>query len=164
VSARCGLTLWLLAACGAEQSVAHFAPGTHADDFAAVSSMLGARCGTLDCHGQLARSLRIYSGHGLRLSPEDSSGHGGTRVAEHTQNLRSVYALEPELLQRVLAERGRDPYRLTLLRKATATELHRGGAALEVGDDGALCITSWLAGERDQDACGFAIDAAERSQ
>lgn len=108
--------------------------------------------------------MRIYNSRGLRLSQDDSSGHGGTRVEEHTQNLRSLYALEPELLQRVLAERGRDPYRLTLLRKATATEFHRGGAALEVGDDGALCITSWLAGQRDVDACSLATDAAERSE
>lgn len=34
--------------------------------FASVSEVMERRCGTLDCHGQAARPLRIYSSSGLR--------------------------------------------------------------------------------------------------
>jgi hypothetical protein len=123
------------------------------EDFAFVSSMLGARCGSLDCHGQFSRPLRLYSGRGLRLDPDDVSGHGGTRSAEHEANLRAVVGLEPELTCAVFADAGRSPERLSLVRKATGTEHHQGGAVLRSHADGADCLLGWLAGRIERAAC-----------
>jgi hypothetical protein len=128
-----------------------------AADFEPVSKLLGVRCGSLDCHGQTTRNLRWYSSRGLRLSDADRSGHGGTRAEEHAANLASLIGLEPELFARVVEDEGRDPFRLTVMRKATAREHHLGGAALPPGN-GASCVTSWLAGALDQDACTSAAD------
>jgi hypothetical protein len=133
-----------------------------AQDFRPVSTMLGARCGSLDCHGQRSRNLRLYSGRGLRLSPDDSSGHGGTRAAEHDANLVSVVGLEPELIARVVREHGRDPERLTLLRKATGREAHTGGTILAADDPGIACVRGWLAQVDDDEACELAAMLVER--
>jgi hypothetical protein len=128
------------------------------EDFAPVSSMLGTHCGSLDCHGQLGRPLRLYNGRGLRLDPDDLSGHGGTRSAEHEANLRAVVGLEPELTCAVLDARGRDPARLSLVRKASGTEHHEGGVVLRSGADGMNCLLGWLSGEVDQAECERAAE------
>ncbi|HKU43150.1 MAG TPA: hypothetical protein VJR89_33550 [Polyangiales bacterium] len=130
-----------------------------AQDFAAVSDMLGARCGTLDCHGQVGRPLRLYTSRGLRLAADDESGHGGTRTAEHTANLRAVLGLEPELTCEVLADRGREPERLTLVRKAFGSEQHTAGEVLARRDAGRACLLSWLAGRVDPERCESAAEA-----
>ena len=41
-----------------------------------VSKFLERRCGTLDCHGQGGRPLRLYSGRGLRLPNDAGLGPG----------------------------------------------------------------------------------------
>lgn len=151
----------LLAGCALVACVEQPAPRTlELSEVAAgaepVSKLVGGRCGSLDCHGQTTRNLRVYSSRGLRLSDADTSGHGGTRSEEHAANLASLVGLEPELFARVVEDGGRDPYRLTLLRKATAREHHLGGAALP--EDGAQCITSWLARALDEEACAAAAD------
>lgn len=120
-------------------------------DFRYVSGMLGARCGSLDCHGQSTRSLRLYSRLGLRLSPDGVSGRGQATEAEHDANYSSLVASEPEILSRVFREGGRDPARLTFVRKARGTESHKGGRAVDEQAD--RCIASWLEGEIDKKAC-----------
>ena len=40
---------------------------------AGVSRLLEKRCGTLDCHGQVGRSLRLYGQFGLRFVEGDAS-------------------------------------------------------------------------------------------
>lgn len=132
------------------------------EGFQPVSSMLGARCGSLDCHGQAGRRFRLYSSRGLRLADDDTTGHGGTRTAEHDANLASTTALEPELFARVIAEHGREPYRLTLLRKATGREAHLGGTVLSSDDPGVTCLTAWLAQSPEETACDDATQASER--
>lgn len=133
------------------------------DDFAVVSTMLGAHCASLDCHGQVGRPLRIYSSRGLRLSVDDLSGHGGTRTAEHDANLLSVMSLEPELTCQVLAEQGREPGRLSLVRKADGGEAHKGGAPLQGREDASACLLGWLAGTVEVERCMAAAEQ-ERPQ
>lgn len=121
------------------------------DDFRYVSDMLGARCGSLDCHGQPGRALRLYSKSGLRLSPNAVPGRGPATGAEHAENYAALSLLEPEILSLVFRQAGRDPARLTLVRKARAAESHKGGRAIdELGD---RCIVSWLEGKVDKKAC-----------
>jgi hypothetical protein len=125
------------------------------DGFDAVSDMFSARCGSLDCHGQVGRSLRIYGTNGLRLSSEDIPGVDGgvTSAAEHDSNYRSAIALEPEILDQVVREAGKRPERLTLVNKARGTEHHKGGTALDTGSDADACLLSWLESSVDADRC-----------
>lgn len=130
------------------------------EDFEAVSEVLHARCGSLDCHGQKARNLRIYGKNGLRLSPADRPGVDGgvTEESEHDANYASVVGLEPELTARVYAEHGDRPERLTLIRKARLEEHHEGRAAAPRGSEADRCVTSWLAGSLDSEACAAAAE------
>lgn len=142
--------LLLFGACSVTSEPTSFdAPSPQ--EFARVSNMLHARCGTLDCHGHPARNLRIYGENGLRLSSDDVSGARQTTPAEHSANYASLLALEPEAMQAVFRDAGRDPERLTLVRKARNAEAHKGGRALD--DSGDRCLLSWLEGSVDAQAC-----------
>jgi hypothetical protein len=148
----------LAASCYDESATALCEPATASEDIAAVSSMLGASCGSLDCHGQIGRPLRLYGSRGLRLDPDDVSGHGGTRNAEHQANARAVVALEPELMCDVVSDHGRGPERLTLVRKAFGEEEHSAGEVLAPRSDGRACLLGWLAGHVDVARCQRALD------
>ncbi len=114
-------------------------------EFTNVSPVFERRCGTLDCHGQVGRPLRIYSGLGLRLPNDAGSlpGTGGTTPDEITANYRAVIGLEPEEMSRVVA--GKDPpTSLLILAKPLMLESHKGGPAIAEDDSADLCIESWL--------------------
>jgi hypothetical protein len=64
-----------------------------------------------------------------------------------------VIGLEPELLSQVVADQGRRPERLTIVRKARNLEHHKGGKLFSAGDDRDRCFTTWLAGAVDAAAC-----------
>jgi hypothetical protein len=130
--------------------------------FEPVSDMLHARCGSLDCHGQVARNLRLYGVNGLRFSAVDFPGTEGdtTTPAEHDRNYAAAVALEPEIIDQVVREGGSDPGRLTLLRKARGTEDHVGGAVIAAGSEADRCITSWLASSVDLGACSRGAEIA----
>lgn len=148
--------LALCLACAESESIALSVPPAPA--FAPVSAALGARCGSLDCHGRVEQNLRLYHRYGRRLDPADVSGGDETSALEHDANHRAVVALEPELLSRVWREGGSLPERLTFVRKARGEEEHEGGAIFPREDPGDVCVVSWLSGAVDMDACG----AAER--
>ena len=141
----------LLVACQAEPPLPEPVPADPL--WPVVSQMLGARCGSLDCHGQTARPLRLYHRHGLRLDAANQPGEGNTTAAEHDANLRATLALEPELTATVFADDGRDPERLTLVRKALGLEKHKGEAALGIGSAADRCLRSWLKGATDEALC-----------
>ena len=121
--------------------------------FEHVADAMQPSCGTLDCHGQRDRNLRLYGGRGLRLDPAHDSSDGETEPAEYEANYWSVVALEPELLATVTTEGGRDPERLILIRKGRGTTRHKGGALMKPGDDLDQCITEWLKGNVLVDRC-----------
>ena len=130
--------------------------------FRDVSGVLEARCGTLDCHGSLARPLRIYGHNGLRrpvafdggvrdeLAEIDAAseyypgGQEPTTPSELRENYRSVCGLEPELM--TLVRDGQEkPESLTIIRKARLLEKHKGGQVFTANDSpGDFCLTSWL--------------------
>ncbi|MET0410449.1 MAG: hypothetical protein ABW217_04105 [Polyangiaceae bacterium] len=151
---------WVLAlgfACSAEPSVSDV-PVPPPDDFAPVSAVLAHGCGSLDCHGRAGQNLRLYGDYGLRLDPEDIPGGDEMTAAEHQANYESVVVLEPEALSSVWLERGRDPERLTLIRKARGREAHKGGSVFWEGDAGDRCLRSWLSGAIDVATCTSAAE------
>jgi hypothetical protein len=125
--------------------------------FPVVADLLVHRCGTLDCHGQTSRNLRLYGNLGLRLAPGDRPvSKGATSVAEYDEDFASVVGLEPETMTTVVTEAGARPDRLTLIRKARGTDQHKGGALWSAGDAQDRCVTSWLAGATDASDCDLA--------
>jgi hypothetical protein len=127
---------------------------------AGVTTVFERRCGSLDCHGSIARNMRIYSSSGLRL-PNDAGlrpGQGETTLDEITANYQSILTLEPEVSNRVLD--GADPYELLVVKKPLELEKHKGGPAIRKGDDSERCIVSWLKEDLlnpiDKDACARA--------
>lgn len=113
--------------------------------FAPVSEVLTARCGSLDCHGQTGRNLKLYSMNGLRYDSGFHSGSQATTDDEVAQNYFSVVSIEPEIEVEVLSEHA-GPERLSIVRKARGTEEHKGGVAMPEGSDADVCLTSWLMG------------------
>ena len=130
--------------------------------FGPVADFLDHRCGSLDCHGNTSRNLRIYGCEGMRLLPSDApicSRLGGRKTTpdEHLATFHSLVGLEPTAMSAVVLDNGQDPELLTFVRKARGQESHKGGALIVQGDDQDRCITSWLAGATDTAACGNAI-------
>jgi hypothetical protein len=126
--------------------------------FMPLGVLLGHRCGSLDCHGQVGRNLRIYSQYGLRLSPMDFPGGHPTTPDEFAADYRSACGLEPELMSQVVMDMGAGPDRLTLVRKPRAEESHKGGQLFMIGDDQDTCMVSWLASDIDTTACTNAVE------
>jgi hypothetical protein len=126
--------------------------------FPSVATFLEQRCGTLDCHGQVGRNLRLYGFDGLRLDPTDVPGVRATTADEILADYESVTGLEPEILAQVVQDGGAQPERLTLVRKARGTDRHKGGALITPGDAQDRCLTSWLASAVDETACAAALD------
>jgi hypothetical protein len=125
--------------------------------FAPVSALLEHRCGSLDCHGQVGRNLRLYGYEGLRLAQDGDasrpSSQANTTDAEVNENYLSVVGLEPELMSQVVREGASNPLRLTLMRKPLGIENHKGGTLFQAGDSQVACVTSWLAGHTDTATC-----------
>ena len=121
--------------------------------FESVADAMQPSCGTLDCHGQPDRNLRLYGGRGLRLDPVKASKDGDTQPAEYDANYWSVVALEPEILSMVIADGGRDPERWILIPKGRGTTRHKGGTLMRPDDDLDQCIVEWLKGNILVDRC-----------
>ena len=121
------------------------------DAFKQVSPVLEQRCGTLDCHGQPGRPMRIFGSIGLRAADADEvdnpnyypGGSEPTTEKELTLNYRSVCGLEPELMADVIAGKAK-PEELTLVRKPRNSEKHKGGKIWDQGKPGDRCLVAWL--------------------
>ncbi len=126
---------------------------------AGVSAVLEKRCGTLDCHGQMGRPLRIFGLYGLRLISQDAAnvpGQQPTTQTEYVANYQSVLGLQPELMTEVV-QGNAPPTDLLLLRKPLQLERHKGGAVINQGDDAYTCLLSWLGGNMVAQACANAV-------
>jgi hypothetical protein len=122
--------------------------------FPPVADLLVHRCGTLDCHGQTSRNMRLYGHLGLRLAPGDRPNSKGTSTNdEYEQSFASIVGLEPEIMTAVVSAGGAQPDRLTFVRKARGAENHKGGTLFVAGDPQDRCVTSWLAGATDVATC-----------
>lgn len=142
------------------------------EDFPIVSQLLEQKCGTLDCHGNDARPLRIYSQYGLRWAGDDETGeiYSGNLAAPTTdeeiaRNYFAVCGLEPEKMAFVQVDEA-DPEelaeQLTLVRKPRLTEKHKGGRIWNRGKVDDRCLVNWIAadyepGEMDTQDCDEAL-------
>ena len=158
--ARVACLVVVLAALGAsctsvDPEATLVAPCPDALQFALVSPVVEASCGTLDCHGHPARPLRIYGERGLRLGQADLSGEALTTDAERAASRRSICSLQPEGMASVAAGDMRADA-LLLVQKARGEAFHKGGAPVAAGDATDTCITTWLEGAADAQACANA--------
>jgi hypothetical protein len=155
----------LVAACSGVQQTRVGVLAPREDTFPPVADYLDHRCGTLDCHGQPGRNLRIWGCEGMRLNPKDISScisGAPTTPDEWEATYRSLIGLEPAVMSAVVsaAVQGKEvhPELLTFVRKARGTENHKGGQLIQEGDDQDTCIVSWLRGNTDPAACGCALN------
>jgi hypothetical protein len=126
------------------------------EDFALVSDAMQLRCGTLDCHGQIGRNMRLFGRFGLRLADTDSPFEPLTTEAEYEASYWSVVALEPEAMTRVV--RGDEsPIQLAFVRKPRGLEKHKGLQLMSKGDPLDRCLVGWATAAADPDACTEAI-------
>jgi hypothetical protein len=158
-----------IVACTAPSACQEFGEVTQVDcppidDFGVVSSVFAQRCGTIDCHGSLARPLKIYGQYGLRLfdlasTPEELEGQfpaGNTRTqGELEANWRAVCGLEPDKTTAV-TNGAADPDTLLLLSKPLGIERHKGKVLFDKNDEAYLCIRTWLLGQTDTSLCTVA--------
>ena len=117
-----------------------------------VHAVIEARCGTLDCHGDARRPLRIYAETGLRLRDE-LRGQPLT-PEELADNLRAIEAIDP----------GAAAEEHLLVRKPLAVaaggQKHLGGELWATRTAAApTCLVAFLSGRDDVamvDACAAA--------
>lgn len=112
-----------------------------------VSPYLERRCGTLDCHGQPTRPMRIYGQLGLRLPDPmamNVSGGAGTTAAELEANYAAVCNLDPEAMAESAETIGASADQLLLVNKMRGKERHKGGTAAAVQSPGDRCVLLWL--------------------
>lgn len=155
------LALTSAAACSVPASDSRYTPASLPDatTFGPVAELLDVRCGSLDCHGTVARNLRLYGSAGLRFSPTDHPLSPTCDTPDEvSQDYESVVSLEPETMSAV-ASGAADPGSLTMVRKARGTESHKGGAIWAEGDDSDACLTSWLVGPLQPSRCTSALTA-----
>jgi hypothetical protein len=122
------------------------------DPFRKLSDVLEARCGTLDCHGASARNFRVYGTAGLRLPP-NVPGKSSTTDPEYQKTYESLVLIQPEILSRIYRDHGAQPQRWIIITKGRGAEHHKGGSRMTPGDPADRCITTWLTGATDVDAC-----------
>lgn len=130
-----------------------------------VSPFLERRCGTLDCHGGIARPMRLFGQLGLRHPGEDNiSGGKSTTAVELTANYFSVCNVDAEKMDESVKNFGNNAATLLLVTKARGAEKHKGGQVVAEGDSGDKCLLGWLQGEEVVDpadvaeACAAAVE------
>ena len=142
-----------------------------------VSVVFELRCGSLDCHGQKSRPMRIYSANGLRLpASEMPAGDGGTASAlgpgggsttnaEVVANYQSIVALEPEQMAAV-SKKGSttSPTTLLIMKKPLSIEAHKGGKVFTAQSHEAACLTGWLTRKPSPADCTTAVNEFPRDK
>ncbi len=132
-------------------SYADFAPpGDDNSKVVGVGDFMIQRCGSLDCHGQVGRPLRLYGKDALRLADAGTGGAlpstlNATAPQEYQADFDAVVALQPEDMARVMTGI-QDPNTLLLLLKPTNSLVHKGGPVIFASppDYGFLCLVNWL--------------------
>lgn len=125
--------------------------------FFPVALVVNDRCGSLDCHGSKYRNMRLYGFGSERISPSYNPNSPETTQDEADLDYDAIVALEPDIMREVIADGGKDPERLTFVRKARGHEAHKGGRPIQEGDAADKCIISWLESAVDADGCKAAV-------
>jgi hypothetical protein len=141
-------------------------------EFRPVNNMLERRCGTLDCHGDVARPFIVYGQNGLRrigdhLNQEDltapqqyfTGGLQPTLQYELLGTYQSACGLEPEQMDAVV-KGAEPPETLTLIRKPRLEEKHKGGRIWSSGSvNGDKCLVGWVTGALNPESCIKELEA-----
>lgn len=125
--------------------------------FQQVSAYMEQSCGTLDCHGQPSRPMRIYGYRGMRLSTADTpvKNDRPTTPEEVHANYDSVCGLEPEALSLVV-QHELSAEELLVVKKSRGEIHHKGYEVVTAGSPADVCLVSWLSGAVDAAACAKA--------
>jgi hypothetical protein len=126
--------------------------------FPVVADAMQMHCGTLDCHGQPGRDMRIYGLRGLRYEAEASPLEGPTTVEEYDTSYWSIVGLEPEVMSQVVADQAAHPEWLTMIRKPRGIEEHKGGQLMVTGDSLDKCLVAWLGGRDPAVPCDIVVN------
>jgi hypothetical protein len=130
-------------------------------DFPPVSDAMQLRCGTLDCHGQVGRNLRLYGHYGLRLKDTDNPFDPFMSTEEEYEaSYRSVTELEPEMMSKVVKKEAQS-IDLVFVRKPRGLEKHKGHTLMYQGDPLDRCLVGWVKGAFDPDACMTVITTSK---
>lgn len=137
-------------------------PPVGSASFTDIQTFVGSGCGSLDCHGDPGRPLRIYSVYGLRLTVDlrtqstiPASAPNPITTGEMARNSTSFAAFSLDLpidQHRALAKP---------LSEEAGGMAHKGGdlwPSKEAPEY--LCLRAWLDGAQDADACAQAAAAA----
>ena len=133
------------------------------ENFRVVNNMLERRCGTLDCHGDLARPFIVFGQNGLRrpggqelANDRDAYFTGGVEPTldyEVQGTYQSACGLEPEKMDAVV-KGAEAPESLTLIRKPRLDEKHKGGRLWNGGTvKGDRCLVAWVSGTVEAEPC-----------
>lgn len=120
--------------------------------FPPVADAIQLHCGTLDCHGQIGRNMRLFGQYGLRLNSTDDPLGQPTSDAEYEASYASVVGLEPEAMSKVVQQQAL-PNTLAMIRKPLGIEKHKGNQLMVDGDPLDRCMIGWLVGTPDENAC-----------
>lgn len=123
-------------------------PADGGADLLAVSAFMERRCGTLDCHGSALRPMRLLGKYGLRdPAQKNVTGGAATTPEELDANYASVCNVEPDQMDKAVADNGNSKENLLVLRKARGIEGHKGGAIVTKGTPADDCLLGWLGGD-----------------
>jgi hypothetical protein len=139
----------VLAACAPAEREVEVAPLDLAT-YDEVHPVLEARCGTLDCHGDPGRPLRIHAEIGLRAAGVERDD--ALTDVEREDNVRALAAVDPGA-----------PVddSLVLTKPLLGGEHHVGGDLFRSRDEAPFrCLRGWLAGDGADDAVVAACDEA----
>ena len=128
--------------------------------FNVVSDALDIHCGTLNCHGNNDRNMRIFGFYGTRLSDKDKTGAAATSEDEYQANFESIISIEPERLSQIVRSGGANEGKWVVLSKGRGTEHHKGGSRMTPGDAMDTCFTSWIVAHGPGPGDGGAIPGA----
>lgn len=146
----CGGIAWAFLACVSADDLAVGVGDS--EEFALVSNVLERRCGSLDCHGDPARNLRVYGRTGLRAAGQDRPGARATTAREIDETWRSLVLVDPEGLEAAREDASAALSWLPLA-KGSGRMKHEGGVALGTDSDAEACLVSWARGALDTGAC-----------
>jgi len=124
--------------------------------FEPVADAMQLHCGTLDCHGQIGRNMRLYGMYGLRQSKQDDPLNQPTSPAEYDADYLSIVGLEPEPMSKVVQHQAA-PETLSMIRKPLGIESHKGGKLMVQADPLDRCMVGWLVGAMDAQSCNTVV-------
>lgn len=121
-----------------------------------VANYVGYRCASLDCHGDMGRTLRLYAYRGLRLQAVlRNQSLSSFEIADNVLSLSAFDTLGGPIEDNEVLLKG--------LAVDAGGMAHVGGAVWESTEDpGYRCIAAWLEGKSDemaaQEACAIAAE------